>query len=134
VKLGETDLTDLAFPVGKDDIEGLEVSVTRRQTRVQGTVKNQDGARLNGVTVLAFPVERKYQIRNSRRVLASRTTLAGEYDITGLPPGTYALAVVDAPQYEPTLHDPAFFAALRPASTVTLAAGESKTHSFVVRQ
>jgi hypothetical protein len=131
-KLGETDITDIPLTVGGQDIDGVVVSLTTSRTVLTGIVSDPSGTGVNGVDVVAFPADEKYRVRSSRRVSVSRTTVAGEYEFRGLPPGVYGLAVVDEADRE-ALRDPAVLGRLKAAVTVTLAPGETKQHAITLK-
>ena len=132
-KRGDADITDIPLTVGREDIDGVTVSVTREQTILRGKITAATGAPVNGVDVVAFPTDPKYRLRYSRRVRTNRTNVAGEYEIAGLPPGSYGLAIVDDVD-EQALREPAAIAQLRAIATVTLAAGETKQHTVVIKE
>ena len=102
-------------------------------TRAWPTTTDASGSPMNGVDVVAFPAADAYRVRNSRRVLSSRTTIAGGYEIRGLPPGAYVLAVADDEIDEVMLRDPAVVGRLRPLATAMLAAGETRVQNVTVK-
>ena len=130
-KIGDVDITDSAFTIGREDIPGVTIALTRTRTMLRGKVSDATGSPLNGVYVVAFPLDEKYRVRGSRRVQSNRTTIGGEYELTGLPPGRYGLAVEDEIDQQ-ALRDPENVAKLRAVATVTLTAGET-TRDVVVR-
>ena len=132
-KIGGADITDIPLTVGPEDIDGVTVSVTREQTILRGKITDTAGAPVSGVDIVVFPTDAKYRVRSSRRVRTSRTTVAGEYEIAGLPPGSYGLAVVDDVD-EQALREPAAVAQLRAIASATLAAGETKQQNVVIRE
>ncbi len=122
VRLGGADVTDTALTVGQEPMTGVVVTLTKTTTKLAGAVTGRDGSPANSVDVVAFPIDPKYRVRNSRRVATARTTVDGRYEIQGLPPGEYGLAVVEDATPE-TFRDPASVAKLAPRARVTLTAG-----------
>ena len=131
-KLRDADITDIPLTVGREDIDGVTLSVTREHTVLRGKITDAAGAPVNGVDVVAFPTDPKYRVRYSRRVRTNRTTVAGEYEIAGLPPGSYELALVDEAD-EQALREPAAVAQLQAVATVTIGAGETKQFNVVTK-
>ena len=129
---GDTDVADTPMTIGHEDIDGVRVTLTKAVTVLSGTITDGRGSPLNGSDVIAFPLDEKHHhVHRSRRVAVSRTTIAGAYELRGLPPGEYGLAVVEDVD-EQALQDPAALSVLKPSSRVTLAHGESRRHDFTV--
>jgi hypothetical protein len=131
-KVGELDIADVPLAVDREDVGGVAVIMTMSRSLLRGRVTWKTGDPANGVDVIAFPTEEKYRVRDSRRVATAHTTIAGEYEIAGLPPGTYGIAVADDVDVQ-ALKDPGVVRRLRAISTVTLAAGETRVHDVTVR-
>jgi hypothetical protein len=129
--LAGANVADEAFTVARDDVTGVAVTMTTATSLLKGVVMAADGA-ANAMDVVAFPVEEKYRVRDSRRVAVSRTTVAGEYELRGLPAGSYALAVTTEVDAQ-ALRDPAALGRLRPIATVTIGAGETRTLDLRLR-
>jgi hypothetical protein len=70
--------------------------------------------------------------RNSRRVDVAITNIDGEYELKGLPPGRYAIAVIDELDRD-ALRRPDALANLTPVASVTLTLGETITLPIVLR-
>jgi hypothetical protein len=131
-KVGELDIADVPLAVDREDVGGVAVIMTMSRGLLRGRVTWKTGDPANGVDVIAFPTEEKYRVRDSRRVATAHTTIAGEYEIAELPPGTYGIAVADDVDVQ-ALKDPGVVRRLRAISTVTLAAGETRVHDVTVR-
>jgi hypothetical protein len=131
-KVGQLDIADVPLAVDREDVGGVAVIMTMSRSLLRGRVTWKTGDPANGVDVIAFPTEEKYRVRDSRRVATAHTTIAGEYEIAGLPPGTYGIAVADDVDVQ-ALKDPGVVRRLRAISTVTLAAGETRMHDVTVR-
>jgi hypothetical protein len=126
-----TDIADVPLSVAYEDIGEVAVTLTTRSSTLRGRVTDAAGNPVNGIDVVAFPLDEKLRVRHSRRVGTARTEISGEYDIRGLPPGTYGVALVEDVDV-PSLNDPAVLAQLTAVSTVTLTASETR-HDIVVR-
>jgi hypothetical protein len=131
-KVGDLDIADTPLAVERQDVDGVAVTMTMSRSLLRGRVTRGSGDPVNGVDVVVFPTEEKYRVRDSRRVATAHTTIAGEYEIAGLPAGRYGIAIVDDVD-ERALKDPAIVRALESVSTVTLAAGETRVHNVTVR-
>jgi hypothetical protein len=129
-RAGGLDAADVPITIGRDNVSDLVVTFTNERTLLKGVVTD-DGGPANGVDVVAFPLDPSYRVRGTRRVARSRTTIAGEYELRGLPPGTYGLAVMEDVD-DNVLRDPAVLRKLQPLATVTLAAGETRTANITV--
>ena len=67
----------------------LEITISSRGARVQGTVVDKDGLPAAGVWVVAVPDEAR---RTSFRLFKSQTTdQYGKFDVHGLAPGSYRI-------------------------------------------
>jgi hypothetical protein len=122
--LKETDVSDAPFVIGAEDVTGIEVTLTDRKTSVRGRVVLDNGAPANERFVIFYPADPQLRTRQSRRVEVGVTTMEGEYAVKGLPPGRYAIAVVDEIERE-ALRRPESLAQLPSHGSVTLVAGEA---------
>jgi len=127
-----SDVADIPLTVAYENLEGIAATLTTRQTTLSGTLTGAAGEPIGGIDVVLFPLDERMRIHNTRRVASSRTTVAGEYEIRGLPPGAYGVAVVDDVDPE-ALRDPAVLAQLRPVSTVTLDASDTR-HDIALKR
>src|SRR5207302_208804 len=80
-----------------------------------GTVMTQQGAAVTDYTVLAFPVDETLWRPQSRHIMTARPDQNGKYQILGLPPAEYYLAVVD-PAEQGEWFEPAFLDQQRQAA------------------
>ena len=127
----DTDIADVPITIAYESVDGVAVTLTREQSVLRGRVIDAAGGPANGIDVVLFPADPALRVRNSRRVGTAHTSVSGEYEIRGLPPGAYAVALVDDLD-EFALRDPAIFAQLTPVSTVTVKEGETR-HDVVVK-
>jgi hypothetical protein len=127
----DVDVADVPITIAYEDVDGIAVTLTPRSPMLTGRVTDAAGTPLNGLDVVLFPIDPALRLRNSRRVATARTSVAGDYEIRGLPPGDYGVALVDDVDVQ-SLRDPAVLAQLTAVSTVTLTTADSR-HDVVVR-
>ena len=83
-------------------------------------------------TVLAFPTDDRLWRPQSRHIMTARPDQNGKYQIKGLPPGEYYLAIVD-PAVQGEWFEPAFLEQHRPGATrISLGDGDVNTQDFKV--
>ena len=127
----DVDVADVPITIAYEDVDGIAVTLTPRSPMLTGRVTDAAGTPMNGLDVVLFPIDPALRLRNSRRVATARTSVAGDYEIRGLPPGDYGVALVDDVDVQ-SLRDPAVLAQLTAVSTVTLTTADSR-HDVVVR-
>ena len=89
VKYGEGVLPDVEFHVTKGAGSELEVTVSSRGARIEGTVLSEEALPVAGVWAVAVPEENKRKIL--RLYEADRTDQYGHFVLRGLAPGKYKL-------------------------------------------
>ncbi len=103
---------------------------TDKQTQISGTIASPAGAPVTDFTVLAFPADDTLWRPQSRQIMTARPDQNGKYQLRGLPPGEYYLALVDPSEagewFEPAFLDPHRAGATR----VTLGEGDLKIQDF----
>jgi hypothetical protein len=127
VRSGSRDVLDTPIDIAsRSDVSGLVVTFTDRPTQVSGTLVDSAGRGTGAFAVVAFSVDRAHWFERSRRTQAVRPSADGRYVLTGLPAGSYHLAVVT--DFDtPDLHDADFLDQLRTAAVpLELADGEHK--------
>jgi hypothetical protein len=93
ITYGQTFVKDDLIGVSKGANPLLEITISSRGARVQGTVTNNDGLPAAGVWVVAVPDEPR---RASFRLFKSQTTdQYGRFDVHGLAPGNYKVFAWD---------------------------------------
>jgi 5-hydroxyisourate hydrolase-like protein (transthyretin family) len=87
ITFGQTFIKDDVISVAKGANPVLEITVSSRGARVQGSVADKDGLPAAGVWVVAVPDEAR---RTTFRLFKSQTTdQYGKFDLHGLAPGEY---------------------------------------------
>jgi hypothetical protein len=89
------DLTDTPFDFGAGTARDIEVVISTLGATVRGRVTDDRAAPVRNCTVLVFSTSRERWFAGSRWVKAERSTDAGTFTVTGLPPGDYWIAAVD---------------------------------------
>jgi hypothetical protein len=130
------DVSDQPLEITASDISGIVITLTDRPTDLSGSVRTSLGAIDADADVIVFPANhdswKAFGI-NPRRARSTRTTKAGAYTFSGLPPGDYYLAAVGAAS-SAEWQDPKFLDTLvRVATRVSLGDGEKKTVDVVRR-
>ena len=89
ITFGQTLIKDDVISVANGANPALEITVSSRGARVQGSVADKDGLPAAGVWVVAVPDEAR---RTTLRLFKSQTTdQYGNFDLHGLAPGEYKL-------------------------------------------
>jgi Carboxypeptidase regulatory-like domain len=123
------DVTDtgIDFKPG-EDVNGLELTFSDRQTQVMGAVRDDKGAAVKDCTVVVFSEDpQKWTLPATRWVTSTRPDQDGRYKVQYLPPGTYYAVALE---YVATgeQNDPDFLQRNKDrATSFTLTEGESQT-------
>jgi hypothetical protein len=131
VMSGDRDVADVPLDIASGgDLRGLVVTYTDRPSQVSGTLLDAAGRGTAAFAVVAFSADPAHWTAGSRRTLSARPTADGRYVISGLPAGSYHVAVVT--EFDQSdLNDPEFLEQLRAASIpIALADGERKTQDI----
>src|SRR5205085_9677185 len=111
----------------------VAVVFTDKQSEINGTITDTQGAPIPDYTVLAFPTDSSLWRPQARQIMTARPDQTGKYRIRGLPPGEYYLATVDPAEqgegFEPAYLDEHRSGAVR----VVLSDGDVKTKDFKAR-
>src|SRR5207247_5001762 len=117
-----------------ETIKNVSLVFTDRQSQISGTVMTDKGTPATDYTVLAFPTDQTYWRAQSRYIMTTRPDQNGNFQIRGLPPAEYFLAVVD-PAEPGEWFEPAFLDAPRPrAQNVSLRRGGGKNQDLQVNK
>lgn len=123
------DITDKGreFKPG-EQVEGIEITLTRRTQRLTGAVTSDTGDRVKEYTVIAFAEDQdKWSLPSTRWVASARPNQDGRFELTTLPAGKY-LAVAVEYLAEGDWNDPEWLArAATRATRFTLGDGATVT-------
>ena len=115
-----------------ETIKNVSLVFTDQLTQISGTVTGDRGAPVTDYTVLAFPVDQTFWRAQSRHIMTARTDQNGSFQIRGLPPAEYYVALID-PAEQGEWFEPAFLDAHRAGATrLSLGEGETRTQDFKV--
>jgi len=115
VRLGGADITDVGYDVFTD-IDGIEVVLTDRGTRVSGIAKNALNQPALDYVVVVLPSEMKPNVSPARFVKTARPDQQGRYQINDLPPGQYVVAAIESLSRDGH-YNPAFQKQMRSVAT-----------------
>lgn len=130
VRYGAVDGLADGFNVSRGTNASLEVTVSSRGARIQGSVTDNDNVPVTGVWVVLLPIgEPRGQDRLSQKVA---TDQYGHFLLRGLPPGEYKLFCWDEVE-DGAWEDPDFLKAFEnQGQKVSLREADSKTVDIVV--
>lgn len=98
--VGRQDTLD--FPLdfaGDHDVTDAVLTITDRPSQLNGSLIDSTGQPALDYSILIAPTDSRYWCRgSSRRIRTVRVDLNGQFDVKGLPPGSYQLAVVPDPE------------------------------------
>ena len=115
-------------------LTGASLVLTDRQSELNGTVTDSQGRPLTEFTILAFPTDSTLWRPQARQIMTARPDQNGKFQIRGLPPGEYFLAVID-PQQQGEWFDPAFLEQQTgDASRLTLLEGATRTQDLRINR
>jgi hypothetical protein len=133
ISTGNRDVTDLPLEI----LPGIPpstvvIALTSQPTDLEGTITTPDGRAAPDYHVVAFPVDRRYWIPDSRRIRAVRPATDGRFAFEDLPPADYYLAALT--DVEPReWFDPAFLDRLIPlALRVRVAEGVANVQDIKI--
>jgi hypothetical protein len=127
VMIGGVDVTDSFFDFGRagTDVPEAQVVLSNAGASVAGSILDGVGRRATAAIVVAFSVNRSNWFDGSRFIKHSASGPNGSFDVTGLPPGEYYVAAVDAATGAPTPER--FESLVQGAARVTVGDGQSRT-------
>jgi large repetitive protein len=131
--VGGVDAIDFPIQIDRDDVSGMVVTVSDRQTMLLGRIRRDGVAANSPSSVVVYSSDPRKWLATSRRwVQVVRPDTRGEFDVRGLPAGEYHVAIVERIPGD-AWDDPAFLEALTPEATLTLAEGEPVTRELTLR-
>jgi protocatechuate 3,4-dioxygenase beta subunit len=89
IRYGESSVLKDGFPVTRGDAGSLEIILSSRGARVQGTVMDSDGLPQAGVSIVLVPD--LAQRENYQKYKTESTDQYGNFDLRGIAPGDYKL-------------------------------------------
>jgi hypothetical protein len=97
LRIAGQDVTDLPFDVSAGQmLGGIEITLSARQSTLEGHVIDESDRPLTAVTLVAFPADARYRWPGSRRIQTTRPDTTGAFAFVGLPAGEYLVASVPA--------------------------------------
>lgn len=133
ITLNDMDITDTPVDFRSKDVDGVEVILTSKVSRIAGSVADDKGP-VADYAVIIFASDPTKWMDRSRFITMARPTQQGGFTANGLPPEDYlavALPAVAGTEYM----DPEFLQQLRPAATrFVLQEGESKTLALTLKK
>jgi hypothetical protein len=113
-------------------LNGVTVTFTEQLSEVSGVVSDVSGTPVPDYTVIAFAVDSRLWHAQSRHIMTARPDQMGRYQLRGLPPGDYYLAVVD-PVEAGEWFEPAFLERHRMGAVpVTISPGDARVQDFEI--
>jgi Carboxypeptidase regulatory-like domain len=96
VRLDGADITDTPHEFkGGETVAGLEIELTSKPTRIDGTVTDNQRHPIRDYAVVVFSEESDHWMPQSRFVRAGRPDQDGKFQIIGLPPGRYLAVALE---------------------------------------
>lgn len=133
IALNDLDVTDSPLDFRARSVEGVQVVLTPKVSRVGGAVSDDKGS-IADYAVVIFASDPTKWIDRSRFVVLARPTQQGRFEVRGLPPEDYlavALPNVVGSEYM----DPEFLQQLRRlAVSFTLGEGEVRTLDLMLKK
>ena len=133
ITLNGIDVTDSPVDFRTKDVDGVEVVLTPKVSRLSGSVSDDKGP-ISDYAVVVFSSDPTKWTDRSRFVVMARPTQQGRFELRGLPPEEYlaiALPGVTGTEWM----DPDFLQQLRAqATSFTLAEGEARTLALTLKK
>jgi protocatechuate 3,4-dioxygenase beta subunit len=125
------DITDEGLDV-RGDVHGIEILLTPKVTRIDGTAKDTNGFPVRDALVVVFSADaRRWMLPGTRYVRSASVDSDGDFSFRDLPSGSYFAAAIGR-ALEATWADPEFLERLKEVATLfTLSEGEAKTLNLV---
>lgn len=127
--LGRLDLATHPVTIDRDDVSGVEVTMTDRPSPLDGRIVDATGNVVRDATVIVFPVDRASWPTGHDRLagFARARSLDGTYRFGHLVPGDYFIAAVDERRMGDWPRAGFLEAIAKHASPVRIAPGEPRT-------
>ena len=108
VVISGVDVTDEPLPFGRDDqsLDGVEVLLTKRATRLAGRIAEARDVSMTDLGVLVFSTRRDQWYLNTRYIRRGVARSDGSFSFDGLPPGEYYVLAAYPPDDPGAWRDP----------------------------
>ena len=129
IRVHGVDVTDTTVELKPGEVvDDVEAELTNRMPQVSGLITQPDGRPAAAARILLFSQNRDlWTAASNRHVLTIQAGEDGRYNVGSLPPGSYYAAAFDRTETGNEWQDPDFLSNIRGSTSVSLAAGESKT-------
>jgi hypothetical protein len=129
VMIGGVDVTDSSYDFGRagTDVPEAQVVLSNAGASIAGSILDGVGRRATAAIVVAFSVNRSNWFDGSRHIKQSASGPNGSFDVTGLPPGEYFVAAVDAAGASGVPTPESFESLVQGSVRVTVRDGQSQT-------
>jgi protocatechuate 3,4-dioxygenase beta subunit len=117
LRVGGVDVTDTGIDFEVEDVDGIEIVLSQKQTSLGGRVTNGDGQIVAGARVVLFAENPDRWSAHSRWIAADRPDQYGRYTLTNHPAGRYRVVAVDMLE-DGEEFDPDLLESLRERATV----------------
>ena len=128
------DATERGFKVTAD-VTGVEIHLTTRPARIEGTVRDAAGAPIRDGSIVVFSTQRAdWMMPGSLRYHTARSNAEGAFMLASIPAGSYLAALVPAEDRD-RWADPEYLESLRPIATpFTATIASTTTISLVAKR
>jgi hypothetical protein len=128
------DAWDAWLDVGPGENLDIVVTYTDRPTQITGAIRDAAGQPALEPFIVVFPADKSRWVPGSRRLVAVRPGVDGQFSVTGLPAGDYLLAALS--DVEPgEWNDPAFLETVAAVGIgISLTVGERKTQDLQIQR
>lgn len=98
VTIGGVDVTDAPYDFGSVEttVTDAEVVLSTAGATIAGSIERRVSARGSLFTVLVYSTRREHWFDGSRHVKRTTSAENGSFEVTGLPPGEYYVAAIEA--------------------------------------
>jgi hypothetical protein len=128
-------LAEDVIPLGFQDVNDLQLSLSSRATSIAGSVVDATGAPVEGASVYLFPRDRRLWLgygSSPRRFRECRTSRTGAYVMADLVPGDYFIAAISSGAEEAWRRQEFLTNLIQVGSTVKVSDGDQRIDSLKV--
>jgi hypothetical protein len=133
--LGERDLVTRPMAIDRDEVSGVDVTMTDRPSPLDGSIVDAAGDAVRDATVVVFPADRTTWPTAHDHLLAFARTrsLDGTYRFAHLVPGDYLIAALDERRMGDWPRAEFLEAIAKQASPVRIGPGEPRTLKLILQ-